>query len=300
MIDKISLYRSFYTVAKCSGISPAAKELYVTQPAVSADIISLENTLGVKLFFRTNRGMKLTPEGEVLYGYIKSAFAFIDSGEDALRAITGLKNGRIRIGASDMTLKFYLLDYIQPFLVRYPQIKLSITNNPTPKTLDEIRNGNIDFGVISDASGKYSKDDDEFVKIPVKRINDIFVCSPDCPLAHETNVTPDRIAEFNVIMLEKNTSTRAYLKTQKGFDRLEADIELATSELIIEFAKRGMGVAAVMSDFASEAIERGELCKIDLACPPEPRNFLLVYLRRLPLPAAAGTLVTEMLESSAI
>ena len=134
MIDKISLYRSFACVARSGSISAAAKELFVTQPAVSSDILALERELGVSLFSRTNRGMKLTPEGNVLYGYIREAFAFIESGEDALRDITGLHSGIIRIGASDMTLKFYLLDYIEAFRKKHPDIRLSITNNPTPKT----------------------------------------------------------------------------------------------------------------------------------------------------------------------
>lgn len=293
MIDKISLYRSFACVARSGSISAAAKELFVTQPAVSSDILALERELGVSLFSRTNRGMKLTPEGNVLYGYIREAFAFIESGEDALRDITGLHSGIIRIGASDMTLKFYLLDYIEAFRKKHPDIRLSITNNPTPKTLEALKAGEIDFGVISDDTPDFSRS--ELEAVPVRRIRDIFVCAPDCPLAKEKKISTQRLREFPLILLEKNTSTRRYLNTQPGYEDLEAEIELSTSELLIEFALRGVGVASVVEDFALPALKEGRLCRLDLATPPTPRQFLLTYLKNRPLNAASRALVGDML-----
>lgn len=293
MIDKISLYRSFAAVARCSGISAAAKELYVTQPAVSSDIQALEKELGVTLFYRTNRGVRLTYEGNVLYDHIRSAFAFIESGEDALRDISDLRNGEIRIGASDMTLKFYLLDHLARFLRDYPHIRLSVTNNPTPQTLEALKRGEIDFGIISDAASDF--ENPELEAIPVRKIHDIFVCTPDCPLASEKNISTDRLKDYPLIMLEKNTSTRHFLQTQPGYENLRPDIELSTSELLIEFALRGLGIAAVVEDFALPALSEGRLCRLELATPPLPRRFLLTYPKKRPLNVSARTLIHSML-----
>lgn len=296
MIDKISLYRSFLEVARCGSISKASKSLYITQPAVSTEILSLERTLGIKLFFRTNRGMSLTPEGKVLYEYIKSAFSLINAGEEAMCDITGMQKGLLRIGASDMTLRFYLLDHIKKYRDAYPGIRITITNNPTPQTLAALHSGTIDFGVISEPVSDMNTNSDDMVIIPVRRISDIFVCSPECPLASAKGVTAADIAKYPVIMLENQTSTRRYLRTQPGFEMLEADIELATSDLLIEFARRGMGVASVVEDFALEAIARGELCRIDLAEPPKPRNFLLVYLKKMTQTVAAKMMIAQLKE----
>ena len=76
MIDNITLYKTFVAVADSESISAAARALYISQPAVSSEIAQLEDKLGTKLFFRTNRGVSLTPEGTLLYGYIKRGFSF--------------------------------------------------------------------------------------------------------------------------------------------------------------------------------------------------------------------------------
>ena len=68
MLENLSLYRVFHRVAKCGSISAAARDLYLTQPAVSASVRALEDALHTQLFFRTGRGVSLTPQGEMLYG----------------------------------------------------------------------------------------------------------------------------------------------------------------------------------------------------------------------------------------
>lgn len=121
MIEKLSLYRSFLAAAAEGSISAGARALFVSQPALSADIHALEEALGVKLFFRASRGITLTPEGELLEGYVRPAFSLLDVGEERLRDIAGLHGGSLRIGASDMTLRFFLLDHIGRFLRPLPR-----------------------------------------------------------------------------------------------------------------------------------------------------------------------------------
>lgn len=140
MIEKLSLYRSFLAAAAEGSISAGARALFVSQPALSADIHALEEALGVKLFFRASRGITLTPEGELLEGYVRPAFSLLDVGEERLRDIAGLHGGSLRIGASDMTLRFFLLDHIGAF-APLPEVRLSVTNNPTPETLRALRAG---------------------------------------------------------------------------------------------------------------------------------------------------------------
>ncbi|MBR6709190.1 MAG: LysR family transcriptional regulator [Clostridia bacterium] len=290
MIEKLSLYRSFLAAAREGSISAGARALYVSQPALSADIRALEEELGVKLFFRASRGITLTPEGELLEGYVRSAFSLLEAGEDRLRDLHGLRGGHLRIGASDMTLRFFLLDHIATFRARYPDVKLSVTNNPTPETLRALRAGKIDFGVISEP---LDEEYDDLIYVPVRELRDIFVCAPSHPLADQAEVSPDALAKEPLIMLEANTSTRRYLNTQPGYTNLVPAIELATSDLILEFARRGIGVAAIVEDFAREAIDAGELCQLKLTSPPAPRRMLLIHQRNLPLPAAARRFIEE-------
>ena len=66
-----------------------------------------------------------------------------------LQEMQGFSKGEIRIGASDMTLQFYLLSYLERFHEAYPGIRVKVTNAPTPETLHNLKEGQIDFGVIS-------------------------------------------------------------------------------------------------------------------------------------------------------
>jgi len=291
MIDKLSRYKTFASVAKNSSVSLAAKELFISQPAVSAEIMALEDELKTKLFFRTNRGMKLTAQGELLESYIKGAFSYIEAAENALYDISELKCGTLRIGASDMTLRFFLLDIIDKFCVKYPHIKLNITNNPTPQTISALKSGKIDFGVISEPVDEKIRENDDIEYIPLREIQDIFICKSNSSLKNKKAVKVEELQSERLIMLEQYTSTRKYLQRTPGYETLEADIELATSDLIIDFVKKGIGIATVVEDFAKDAIENGEICKIDMALPIKPRRFLLIYYKNVPLTAAAERII---------
>jgi len=292
MSDYISHYESFLAVAEAGSISEAAKRLFVTQPAVSAEISSLERALGMRLFFRTNRGVRLTPEGSVLYDYIKKAFSFITAGEEKLRELHGLKAGVLRIGASDMTLRFFLLDYIADFRARYPDVRLSVTNAPTPQTLRALRDGQIDFGVVSEPFDP----DEDIELIPVREIRDIFIASEEFGIAHRTVVEKRDLAEYPLIMLEETTSTRRYVSAWLGEGFPAPAIELATSDLLLEFAMRGIGVSSIVEDFASDAIRAGKVVKLPMQEEIPPRRISVAYLKKLPMTAAAKQMVDRLRE----
>lgn len=298
MIDNLALYRYFFEVAKAGSISAAAKKLYVSQPAVSAMIGNLEKELRTVLFFRASRGITLTPEGRVLFDYVKNAFSFLEAGEDKLLEFSGLAGGELRIGASDMTLKFFLLDYIEKFNKEYPGIHLSVTNAPTPQTLSALKGGSIDLCVVS---GPLSEREN-LISLPVKEIQDVFVANHSFHLKN-TLLSFEDLNDFPLIMLEKTTSTRAYvdqhIRTHCRADKLPCPtIELATSDLVLDFAKRGIGIGSVIRDFAADALQKGELYELSLSFPPPPRNFCLVYPKNLPLSAAAKSFLTSILSES--
>ncbi len=295
MRGNLSHYDTFIVVAESSSVSQAAKKLSVSQPAISAEIASLENALGVRLFFRTNRGVRLTKEGEVLYEYIKKGISFINAGEDKLSEISGLKYGKLTIGASDMTLRFFLLDHIVAYREKFPGIMLSVSNAPTPKTLEALRSGEIDIGLVSEPYCVTDASDFEFVR--VKELQDIFIAHPSCPLCREPKVSKKRLSEYPLNMLEGRTSTRAYVSNWLGNYCPEPSIELATSELLVQFAAEGLGVSSVVEDFALDALSDGRVVKISMTERIPPRHISLAYLKRVPLSVAAKGMISLILES---
>lgn len=290
MVSNLSLYRIFLETAKRGSISAAARHLYVTQPAVSVGIAQLENELGVKLFFRTSRGIKLTQEGQTLYEYVAGAMAYLESGEDKLRDLNNLDGGVLRVGASDMTLKFYLLDYLERFHRDHPKVRLTVSNNPTPKSLEELKNGNIDFCVISEPV----RENSEIVYKRVKTVRDIMICTPEkyAELGGGAQSFDALLSNNTVVMLDRETSTRRYeeewmRRCGVPEDLLQPDIELATSDLVVDFVGRGIGIGCIVEEFAKRDIAEGRLKEIPLVKPFPPRNFVVAYLKKLPLSSGA-------------
>ncbi len=141
-------YKVFYHVCAHGSLTAAARSLYLP-PAVSQAVRQLEKEAGTKLFFRTSKGVQLTREGELLYHYVKPGVEELLEGGKMLERMLNMDVGEVRIGASDMTLQFYLLPYLEQFHREYPKIKVNVTNAPTPETIKSLEEGRIDFGVVT-------------------------------------------------------------------------------------------------------------------------------------------------------
>ena len=111
MEQHLSQYKIFYEVARTGNISKAAKELYISQPAISKAIGKLEESLNTTLFFRSSRGVQLTEEGEILYEYVRSAFDSLTRGEEELKRVHEFHIGHLRIGVSNTLCKYIPVSY---------------------------------------------------------------------------------------------------------------------------------------------------------------------------------------------
>lgn len=281
-------YKMFCKIVECQSISKAAEKLFVTQPAVSLAIKQLETALNVRLFFRTKRGVNLTMEGKILYEYVQHGCNILRAGEEKLKEIDTLETGEISVGASDMTLRFFLLPFIENFHRDFPSLKIKITNAPTPETLQHLKEGRIDFGVISEP---FDTNNINFKFKPVKFVQDILIAGKD--FEHITNLHASELQKYPFIMLERGTSTRLYIEKyfKKNDVQITPDIELATSDLIIEFIKRGMGIGFILGNFVKNELANGTLHKINITPELAPRQFYIVTHAKLPLSSTAKKLL---------
>lgn len=289
MMDiNLEYYKIFYYVTKYQSITQAAEVLSISQPAVSQAVKNLEKALGCKLFVRMAKGVRLTSEGEVLYSFVSKGYESILAGERKLSEILDLEGGEICIGASDMTLQFYLLSYLEQFHEKYPDIKVTVTNAPTPETLGYLEDGRIDFGVVSTpVITKHG-----CIQIPVRKIRDIFVAGHKFEYLKGKKLRYRELSDLPVMCLEGDTSTRRYVAEflEKEHVMLQPEFELATSDMLIQFAKRSLGVASVVEDFAKQAIREGELFELQFDKEIPKREFCIVYNDKIPMSTAAGKL----------
>lgn len=280
MNQNLSAYRIFYTVANAGNISKAAKELYISQPAISKSIQKLEDGIGCKLFLRSSRGVTLTEEGELLYSYVKNAFETLTLGEEKLHRSIELGVGHLKIGVSSTLCKYLLLPYLKEFIKRHPHISISITCQSTNDTLKLLEENKIDIGLIGKPDNTKNIQFDY-----LEEIEDIFVATKDYLRNLKTRgVTKSHILQNSTLMLlDKHNMTRQYIDDylQINHIHVQDSIDISDMDLLIEFAKIGVGVACVIKSFVTSELADGTLIEIPLGIPIHKREVGFAYKTQL-------------------
>lgn len=294
MTNNLEYYKVFYYAAKCTSLTEAAGLLAISQPAVSQSLKQLENALGAKLFVRASKGVRLTPEGELLFSYVAKGYEQFEIGEKRLKQMLNLESGELRIGASDMTLRFYLLPYLERFHEKYPGIKVIVSNAPTPETLHYLQTGKIDFGVVSTPFEMLPG----IETVKVKEIEDIFIAGRKFIQYKNKTLDLQELEKLPIISLERKTSTRSYMDSflEKNGVVMNPEFELATSDMIVQFTLRNLGVGSIMKDFACEELEAGRLFALRFNKIIPKRHFCIVTDRKNPL-SASGRSLLQMIRS---
>ena len=276
MESNLNLYYIFYTVAECKNISAAAKELYISQPAISKAISKLETNLDTTLFIRNSRGVTLTQEGEYLYEQVKHAFTCIKNGEDRIKKMNELGVGHITIGVSTTLCKFVLLPYLNEYIKKNPHIKIKICCQTSSETIAALENNTIDIGFIG-----LPEKIKGLISAPLLEIHDTFVTTQNYlnHLKIREGVTEEKLFERAVfMMLNSENISRKYVEHYLSSHNMElSDImEVGNMDLLIEFAKIDLGIACVIREFVQTELVSGELIEVSLeeAIPKRDVGFL--------------------------
>lgn len=276
MNQNLSSYRIFYTVANTGNISKAAKELYISQPAISKSIQKLEESVGCRLFSRSSRGVVLTEEGKLLYDHVSAAFETLTLGEEKLKRSIELGVGHLKIGVSSTLCKYLLLPYLKEFIRQNPHISISITCQSTNETLRLLEDNKIDIGLIG-KPGALKNIHFDFLD----EIEDIFVATKDyIRNLHARGIGKDAILSNSTLMLlDKNNMTRQYIDDylQDNQIQVKDSIDISDMDLLIDFARIGVGVACVIKSFVTDELADGSLVEIPLGIPIHKREVGFAY-----------------------
>lgn len=271
MDQNLSQYRIFYAVARAGNISRAAKELYISQPAISKSISKLEDSLNTVLFTRNSRGVQLTDEGQVLFEHTRDAFEELAKGEQELKRIREFNMGHIRIGVSNTLCRFIMVKYLKGFIEQYPHIKITIESQPTTQTLSMLDQQRIDIGLVVEQKSAKNMD-----FIPVMDIEDIFVATPSYleNLRLREGADTDVFQSGNLMLLDKSNITRHYIDDYMAVNEIVANnlLEVTTMDLLIEFARIGLGIGCVIKEFVKEDLDSGRLLQLKLDTPIHKRT----------------------------
>lgn len=275
MIEKLDLFRIFNEVAEQQSITKAAKNLFVSQPAVSQAIAQLEQELGVTLFIRTSKGVNLTSEGKVLFSYVNKGINQIKIGEQKLLEAKKLKSGTLTIGVGDTILRYLLLDTLLSYKQLYPNIQLRIVNRTSHDLVKLVELGEIELAIcnlpISDSNLKIKK---------IKEIQDILVAGEKFGNIIKGATKLRDALEYPLIMLDSRSNTRKYVENFLFSKEIiiTPQIELGSHDLVLEFVKNGFGVAFVVREFSNEYLMKKEIVEISTDITIPKRSIGVCYI----------------------
>lgn len=277
---KLGQYKIFNEAASTLSFSLAAKNLFMTQSAVSQAIISLEKELDTTLFIRQSKSVSLTKEGLILHQHINSALELITSAENKIQNFKELKDGELVIGASDTISQYFLTPYLVLFHKKYPNIVIKVLNRTSLEMIELIKSGQIDLGFLNMPITDESLEIKECLKV-----NDIFVSAKK----DDSIYSNLEISKMPLILIEKNTSSRQFVDNHfaKGGILLHPKIELGAHELLLKLAQVNLGISCVIREFSIEYLNQGLIHEIKLKEPLPERSIAYAYLKRRTLSASA-------------
>ena len=238
----LELYKVFYEVAKYKNISRAAESMHISQPAITQSIKKLENVLGLPLFYRKNKGVELTEEGENLLEYIKNSIEIISNAENIFSKYMNLDKGKIRIGGWDTLIDSLLMPILKEFIKKYPNIEIQTFTGKTEELMQKLANGELDILVCNLPEDIKSYRDVKF--IPIKN-------AKYCFFATETYIKNNKIKDIkklnsNQLILPNKMTTRGKILDKfckdKEIDELKRNYEITTIELMKSFVLNDIGV----------------------------------------------------------
>lgn len=278
-------YRTFYFVAKYGNITAAAEALYSEQPNVTRAIKNLERDLGCVLFTRSNKGVTLTPEGEMLYRRVAIAYEQIAAAEEELSRHNGFEEGLLRIGVSETALHEVLLSALVRYHALYPKIKFSLVNLTNTQAISAVKNQAVDFVLISTPFSL----DKSLKSVPIKRFQDIVVCGERYRYLTGEKVSFRELTGLCIVSVNKTTKTYEYYRTLFRRYGLEfaPEIEVSTSNQILPIVKNNLGIGFIPASFAENEIANGEVFRLETEEEITPREVCLIKRADFSLSVAA-------------
>lgn len=274
MKERFSLdyYRTFSVVYEARSFSEAARRLYITQSAISQSIKQLEMLLDVQLFIRGKRSVIPTAEANALYSAIIPALETIGEAEGKITRLRLLQEGSLCICAADTVAKYYLLPYLKKWNELYPNVRLTVVNRTSTEAFSLLSAGKIDVAFVNSPVAE-----EKFTHKTCLRLHDVFIGGSAYRHLEGKSLTRKELAEYPLIMLENLSNSRRAVDAEFNSDGiiLRPEIELGAHELLIEFARIGLGISCVTREFSDI---RGELFEIKLDKPLPGRTLELCWL----------------------
>ncbi len=275
--------QAFRAVAELGSFRKAAEVVNISQPALSRRIDKLEEALGVPLFERTTRSVKLTTVGRV---FARSAEQLLDDLDVALlsiRDVSSSRLGHVTIACVPSVAYYFLPNLIASYHRRFPRIRVKLLDASANEVLSAVINGEADFGVSFMGS---QEPEIEFKMLLQERF--VAACRRDHPLARKKRITWNELYAHEYVSVDKTSGNRLLLDQALSAvaPRAPSVCETRHVTTLLGLVEAGLGVAAVPS-MAMPAHDHPILTSVPLVEPVVKRRVGIVKRRGRPLTPAA-------------
>jgi DNA-binding transcriptional LysR family regulator len=276
-MEDVHQLRVFAAVAENLSFTKAADVTFLTQSAVSHQVARLEQNLGVTLFEREGRSVKLTPAGRALLQQARRIFAALEDARAAVEAAARPDSGRLRVGASTTACQYLIPEALREFRESFPAYSLLIHPGDTPVITEKLLDGSLDLGIIIRAERQSKLIHHDLFSDELG-----FLVSPLHPWAKAGKVDRHQLSQQRMVLYTRNSAT--FRAVERYFVRMRADlrdwIELGSMEAIKELVKLGLGVSVVARWIARNEIDEGSLVWLRLPGGSARRTWCIASPRR--------------------
>ena len=272
----LSQIEGFVRVAERQKLGRAARELYITQPALTARIQRLEQELGVPLFLRTPTGMRLTDPGRALLPYATRALFALAEGRRVVAELARGGAGQLTVGAAPAVSTYVLPPVLKRFAQAHSNVRLTVRTGHSEEILGMVLGDEVEVGVVRSLRHPGIQTE------PLYEERLVLVADERHRFATERRITVEQLSDEQLILFDRASSyhdlTAAFLRDAGVVPRavMELDNIEATKKMVLE----GLGVALLPQSAVAAELEDGGLRAIEIADAKPERRQIVVIRRR--------------------
>lgn len=282
----------FTAVARLLSFTRAARELHLTQPAVSQQIKLLEEEVGMPLFEKIGRQVQLAPAGAELLRYATQTLELMREATESLAAMRGLKRGVLKLGTVS-TAKYFAPQLLSAFTPAYPEVTIKFDVGNREEIIKQMADNETDLVIMGRPPRELDTVAAAFAKHPL-----VIIAAPDHPLAGRRRIPLKQLGQQPFLIREEGSGTRASMEHvfRERHVPFRVLMEVSSNETIKQAVMAGMGISFISAHTVGLELAAGKLVCLDIVGLPIVRDWYVMHLRDKHLSPITAAFRTFLLE----
>ena len=283
--------RAFYQAAKCQNVSLAAKHLFVSQPAVTAQVKLFEENCGLKLFKKRGRNLYLTDEGRTIFNYARKIFEYEQRIEGAVEQMKELKKGILRLGSARTYARYFMPFLLTGFRNAHPHIKIHLDEGSSSDMIQSLIDLKNEVVIIAKAG-----ENSNIALIPFSQEELVLILPPNHHLANKDALSFKQLADEPIIMKDPGSGSRKLVDElfAKNDCRPNILMETGDAEIIKLLVQHGEGISFLVKEAVAVELQEQKLATVPLKNEAVFLDVSIAYLNNQPLSPPAQAFLKSL------